>query len=50
LDKARDPVLAYSNARECPVCKGEVTETGIIPIYGNSSADGSCESGLKDLD
>ena len=39
--------IVYSNARECPVCKGEVTETGIFPIYGNSSADGSCESGLK---
>lgn len=28
---------AYSNAKECPVCKGEVTEGGIIPIYGNAS-------------
>ncbi|TKY68201.1 E3 ubiquitin-protein ligase RMA2 [Spatholobus suberectus] len=37
----------YSNAKECPVCKGEVTETGIIPIYGNASAGGNCELGLK---
>ncbi|XAR63397.1 Ubiquitin--protein ligase [Bertholletia excelsa] len=25
----------YATAKECPVCKGEVTETNIIPIYGN---------------
>lgn len=37
----------YSNAKECPVCKGEVTETGIIPIYGNASASANCELGLK---
>ncbi|TKY49516.1 E3 ubiquitin-protein ligase RMA2 [Spatholobus suberectus] len=30
---------AYSNAKECPVCKGEVTEEGIIPIYGNARVD-----------
>lgn len=24
-----------SNAKECPVCKGEVADTGITPIYGN---------------
>jgi len=29
---------AYGNARECPVCDGEVTETNITPIYGHSSA------------
>ncbi|KAK7271617.1 hypothetical protein RJT34_27668 [Clitoria ternatea] len=44
---------AYSYAKECPVCKGEVTEEGIIPIYGNASADGSSgqlelnETGLR---
>ncbi|MED6163017.1 hypothetical protein PIB30_076018 [Stylosanthes scabra] len=32
---------AYSNAKECPVCKGEVTEKGIIPIYGNGSSSTS---------
>ncbi|KAL2326541.1 hypothetical protein Fmac_025599 [Flemingia macrophylla] len=37
----------YSNVKECPACKGEVTETGIIPIYGNASASGNCELGLK---
>ncbi|XP_004488451.1 uncharacterized protein [Cicer arietinum] len=26
---------AYSNAKECPVCEGEVVETDIIPVYGN---------------
>ncbi|KAH1211067.1 E3 ubiquitin-protein ligase RMA2 [Glycine max] len=30
---------AYSHVRECPVCKGDVTEEGIIPIYGNASVD-----------
>jgi len=28
---------AYGNAKECPVCEGEVIETNITPIYGNSS-------------
>ncbi|KAK7317283.1 hypothetical protein RJT34_01373 [Clitoria ternatea] len=37
----------YSNAKECPVCKGEVTETGIIPIYGNGNASGNCDLELK---
>ncbi|OIW06206.1 hypothetical protein TanjilG_03831 [Lupinus angustifolius] len=43
---------AYPNAKECPVCKGEVTDNGIIPIYGNAS-DGSnsqlelTENGLR---
>lgn len=37
----------YANARECPVCKGEVTETGLTPIYGNASASGNHELGLK---
>ncbi|KAE9592695.1 putative transcription factor C2H2 family [Lupinus albus] len=36
---------AYPNAKECPVCKGEVTDNGIIPIYGNAS-DG-CHSHLE---
>lgn len=30
---------AYSVAKECPVCKGEVTEASIIPIYGSASVD-----------
>lgn len=32
---------AYLNVKECPVCKGEVTEEGIIPIYGNANVDNS---------
>ncbi|KAL2330902.1 hypothetical protein Fmac_018483 [Flemingia macrophylla] len=32
---------AYSNVKECPVCEGEVTEEGIIPIYGNANIDNS---------
>ncbi|KAK7405452.1 hypothetical protein VNO78_06755 [Psophocarpus tetragonolobus] len=38
---------ASRNARECPVCKGELTENGIIPIYGNTSDNGRCDSGLE---
>ncbi|KAK7401549.1 hypothetical protein VNO78_13116 [Psophocarpus tetragonolobus] len=38
---------AYSNAKECPVCKGEVTDEGIIPIYGNDSVE---SSGRLELD
>lgn len=32
---------AYSDVKECPVCNGEVTEEGIIPIYGNGSVGNS---------
>ncbi|RDY12368.1 E3 ubiquitin-protein ligase RMA2, partial [Mucuna pruriens] len=39
---------AYSNAKECPVCKGEVTEEGIIPIYGNASVDSSDQFDLNE--
>lgn len=39
---------AYSKAKECPVCKGEVTETGIIPIYGNGSAGGDCQLEMEE--
>lgn len=35
----------YSKAKECPVCKGEVNETDIIPVYGNSSA--TCDRQLE---
>ncbi|CAL9236891.1 unnamed protein product [Arabidopsis halleri] len=27
--------LIYLNIKECPVCDGEVTDTEVIPIYGN---------------
>ncbi|KAF7824476.1 E3 ubiquitin-protein ligase RMA3 [Senna tora] len=39
---------AYKNVRECPVCKGEVSETGIIPIYGNEDDSSNSKSKLKE--
>eukprot|EP00268_Persea_americana_P022754 TRINITY_DN22576_c0_g1_i1.p1 TRINITY_DN22576_c0_g1~~TRINITY_DN22576_c0_g1_i1.p1 ORF type:complete len:744 (-),score=155.94 TRINITY_DN22576_c0_g1_i1:256-2487(-) len=33
----------HCDHKECPVCKGEVTESNIIPIYGR----GSSESGVE---
>lgn len=39
---------AYLNTKECPVCEGEVTETGIIPIYGNASVNSSDQLELKE--
>lgn len=67
LDMARDPVLTRcghlfcwpcfyhlyvcSNVKECHVCMEEVTETSIIPIYGNGNGRDNqkfkSESGLK---
>ncbi|KAJ1432574.1 E3 ubiquitin-protein ligase [Sesbania bispinosa] len=38
----------YSNVKECPVCHGEVTEKGIIPIYGNARASDDCQLDLKE--
>lgn len=37
----------YSNHKECPVCKGEVTEANITPIYGrgNSAVEKTVEDG-----
>ncbi|CAH8392125.1 unnamed protein product [Eruca vesicaria subsp. sativa] len=29
----------YLNIKECPVCDGEVTDTEVIPIYGNGDGD-----------
>jgi len=42
----------YSNVKECPVCVEEVTDTSIIPIYGNGNSYDNKklklkESGLK---
>ncbi|CAN6561649.1 unnamed protein product [Malus baccata var. baccata] len=37
---------ADSNAKECPVCEGEVTDTSLIPIYGNG--DGNCSRKSKE--
>ncbi|XP_076944134.1 uncharacterized protein LOC143614637 [Bidens hawaiensis] len=43
--------LSYvdSSAKECPVCKGEVTDSSITPIYGNGKNQPvlKLESGLK---
>ncbi|KAI3796707.1 hypothetical protein L1987_39386 [Smallanthus sonchifolius] len=43
--------LSYvdSTAKECPVCKGEVTDTSITPIYGNGKNQPvlKLESGVK---
>lgn len=38
-----------STSKECPVCKGEVSESTVIPIYGNGDGERVCEteSGLK---
>ncbi|XP_058729417.1 uncharacterized protein LOC131601582 isoform X1 [Vicia villosa] len=38
----------YSRAKECPVCKGEVTEAGVIPIYGNGNAGADCQMEMKE--
>ncbi|CAK8575204.1 unnamed protein product [Lathyrus sativus] len=38
----------YSKAKECPVCKGEVTESGVIPIYGNGNVGGDCQMEMKE--
>ncbi|XP_076956756.1 uncharacterized protein LOC143632045 [Bidens hawaiensis] len=44
-------LLSYvdSSAKECPVCKGEVTDSSITPIYGNGKNQPvlKLESGLK---
>ncbi|KAL8229708.1 hypothetical protein R6Q57_014608 [Mikania cordata] len=43
--------LSYvdSSAKECPVCKGEVTDSSITPIYGNGKNQPvlKLESGIK---
>lgn len=38
-----------STSKECPVCKGEVSDSTVIPIYGNGETESVCEteSGLK---
>ncbi|GER45175.1 RING/U-box superfamily protein [Striga asiatica] len=38
-----------SDSKECPVCKGEVSDTTVIPIYGNGDGENVCvtESGLQ---
>ncbi|XP_051123870.1 uncharacterized protein LOC127246492 [Andrographis paniculata] len=38
-----------SNSKECPVCKGEVSDSTVIPIYGNGDGEAinETETGLK---
>ncbi|KAG8363553.1 hypothetical protein BUALT_Bualt19G0034500 [Buddleja alternifolia] len=39
-----------STCKECPVCKGEVSDSTVIPIYGNGGSENpvyELESGLK---
>lgn len=60
LEMARDPILTscghlfcwpcfyHSNVKECPVCRVEVTNTSIIPIYGGGSGNSSSKSERKD--
>ncbi|XP_022896523.1 probable GPI-anchored adhesin-like protein PGA55 [Olea europaea var. sylvestris] len=38
-----------STSKECPVCKGEVSDSTVIPIYGNGDSEpvAELESGLK---
>lgn len=33
-----------STSKECPVCKGEVSESTVIPIYGNGESERVCET------
>ncbi|CDY17852.1 BnaC04g03670D [Brassica napus] len=37
----------YLNIKECPVCDGEVTDTEVIPIYGNGEDDNDGSSKAK---
>lgn len=39
----------YSTAKECPVCKGEVTDSNVTPIFGNGDSNfvSESESGVK---
>lgn len=44
--------LSYAdlNAKECPVCKGEVTDTSITPIYGGGKGNYSRKSKASGLE
>ncbi|KAH6755657.1 hypothetical protein C2S52_018576 [Perilla frutescens var. hirtella] len=33
-----------STSKECPVCKGEVSNSTVIPIYGNGDSERVCET------
>ncbi|XP_072956401.1 uncharacterized protein [Typha angustifolia] len=36
----------HSDHKECPVCKGEVTDSNIVPIYGRGGLETSAENKL----
>ncbi|KAJ6984303.1 hypothetical protein NC653_022539 [Populus alba x Populus x berolinensis] len=38
----------YSNVKECPVCMEEVTDTSLIPIYGNGNSNDNNKHRLKE--
>uniref|UniRef100_A0ACD5VTS3 Uncharacterized protein n=1 Tax=Avena sativa TaxID=4498 RepID=A0ACD5VTS3_AVESA len=38
----------YSNHKECPVCKGEVTEANITPIYGRGNSSSDAEKAMEE--
>ncbi|XP_047059498.1 uncharacterized protein LOC124666195 [Lolium rigidum] len=38
----------YSNHKECPVCKGEVTEANITPIYGRGNSSSDAEKAVEE--
>ncbi|KAG5402481.1 hypothetical protein IGI04_017088 [Brassica rapa subsp. trilocularis] len=47
LENAQDPLpLIYLNVKECPVCDGKVTDTEVIPVYGNGD-DSESSSNAK---
>ncbi|KAJ3678737.1 hypothetical protein LUZ60_002540 [Juncus effusus] len=37
----------HSDHKECPVCKGEVTESNLTPIYGRGNADPDADPSKK---
>lgn len=39
----------HSDHKECPVCKGEVTESNITPIYGRGSSQGGDDDDGKQV-
>ncbi|KAK1305504.1 E3 ubiquitin-protein ligase RMA3 [Acorus calamus] len=41
---------AYSDSKECPVCKGEVTESNVTPIYGRGGGADSQAGKNKGLE
>ncbi|WZY91054.1 hypothetical protein YC2023_047789 [Brassica napus] len=47
LENAQDPLpLIYLNVKECPVCDGKVTDTEVIPVYGNGDDSESSSNAI----